>query len=204
MFDIIEQNENYVICIKPFGISSEHDMPKLLTEAFGGEIFCVHRLDNAVGGIMVFARNKQTAAFLSKQIAEQTFKKKYLAVIEGTLNKSNGELRDLLFKDSFKNKTYVVKRMRKGVKEAILNYNVIGTNNGFSLVDISLVTGRTHQIRVQFASRKAPLVGDRRYGSKTTSDNICLWSHSLSFSKSNGEKATYTSPPPDNFYFNMF
>ena len=204
MFQIIEQNENYVICIKPFGISSEHDMPKLLTEALGGEIFCIHRLDNAVGGIMVFARNKKTAALLSKQIAEHTFEKNYLAVIEGKPSENCGEMRDLLFKDSFKNKSYVVKRMRKGVKEAVLSYYLLGEHNGFSLVKISLVTGRTHQIRVQFGSRKMPLVGDRRYGSKIAADNICLWSHSLSFKNSNGETVTFTSPPPQNLYFDKF
>ena len=204
MFDIIEQSENYVICIKPFGISSEHDMPKLLTEALGGEIFCVHRLDNAVGGIMVFAKNRKTAALLSKQISDHTFEKKYLAVIEGKPSENSGEMRDLLFKDSFKNKSYVVKRMRKGVKEAVLNYNLLSEQNGLSLVEISLVTGRTHQIRVQFASRKMPLVGDRRYGSKIPSDNICLWSHSLSFYDNNGEKVCFTSPPPHCLYFDKF
>ncbi len=204
MLKIIDDNENYVVCIKSFGISSEYDMPKLLSQEVGGEFYCVHRLDNAVGGIMVYARNKNTAASLSSQISERRLVKKYLAIVDGVFETKSGEMRDLLFKDSSKNKVYIVKRARKGVKEAILSYKVLDEYNGQSLVEITLITGRTHQIRVQFASRKHPLIGDRRYGSKIRSDNICLWSYSLTFTDCNGKTVNYTSLPTQNEYFNNF
>ena len=205
MLEIIAKSKDYVICIKPVGVSSEHDMVKLLSEQLDGEIYCVHRLDNAVGGIMVYARNKKAASLLSQQIAEHQFKKVYLAVIEGTPENEEGTYTDLLFKDSSKNKTYVVSRMRKGVKEASLNYKVIAVKGNLTLVKVSLIKGRTHQIRVQFASRKMPLVGDSRYGSKIKSDIIGLRSYSISFTDpETNDGVSFTASDEPLFPFNIF
>lgn len=205
MPDILHISDDYVVSIKPIGVSSESDMPQLLSEAIGGDIFCVHRLDNTVGGVMVFARNRSAAAHLSKQIAEHCFSKQYLAVIEGTPSEPSGRYTDLLFKDSSKNKSYVVKRMRKGVKEAILDYNVLNSSNGLSLVCIKLLTGRTHQIRVQFSSRKTPLAGDRRYGSKIALASPALWSHKLEFTDTASDgTVSFTAAPPDTYPWNEF
>ncbi len=205
MPDILHISDDYVVSIKSIGVSSESDMPQLLSEAIGGDIFCVHRLDNTVGGVMVFARNRSAAAHLSKQIAEHCFLKQYLAVIEGTPSEPSGRYTDLLFKDSSKNKSYVVKRMRKGVKEAILDYNVLNSSNGLSLVCIKLLTGRTHQIRVQFSSRKTPLAGDRRYGSKIALASPALWSHKLEFTDTaSGDTVSFTAAPPDTYPWNEF
>ena len=109
-------------------------------------------------------------------------------------------MRDLLFKDSLKNKSYVVKRSRKGVKEALLDYKLINSKNGLSLVEILLHTGRTHQIRVQFASRKMPLVGDRKYGSKDNFDNIGLWSYRITFNHPKTKETLTFQKSPNNFF----
>ncbi len=198
MIDILFENKDFVVCIKPVGICSQsekaEDMVKLLRAQTGSDIFPVHRLDTAVGGTMVFAKNSKTAALLSKQITDGTFKKKYLAVITGSPEKKSGVLKDLLFKDSSKNKTFVVRRERRGVKKASLEYETLATADGMSLVKVLLHTGRTHQIRVQFASRKMPLVGDGKYGSKDNRCSVALWSNEVSFIY-NSDKMTFLSEP---------
>lgn len=203
MIDILFENKDFVVCIKPVGICSQsdksNDMVKLLKEQTGADIFPVHRLDTAVGGTMVFAKNSKTAAQLSKQIADGSFQKRYLAVITGKPETDNGILKDLLFKDSSKNKTFVVKRERRGVKKASLEYEVLASNNSFSLVRILLHTGRTHQIRVQFASRKMPLVGDGKYGSKDNGCSVALWSNEVSFVY-NSDKMSFLSEPEKTAY----
>ena len=130
---------------------------------------------------MVYAKNKKSAANISRQITDKTFKKEYIALVHGTPDTDKGEMHDLLFKDSKKNKSYVVKRERKGVKSALLEYEIIEKNENYSKVLVSLHTGRTHQIRVQFASRKMPLIGDKKYGANDDSKILCLWSYKISF-----------------------
>ncbi|MBQ4603184.1 MAG: RNA pseudouridine synthase [Clostridia bacterium] len=143
---------------------------------------------------MVFAKNAKSAAVLSKQIEQNTVKKRYYAVIKGVPEEKSGILKDLLFRDKQKNKSFTVKRMRKGVREASLEYVVIGENGGFSMVEILLHTGRTHQIRVQFSSRKMPLSGDGRYGGG--SGNLALFAHTLEFSHPvSGEKMVFSDKP---------
>lgn len=154
-------------------------MLALLTEQLGGEFYPVHRLDREVGGLMVYARTSSAAGSLSKIIQQGNMKKEYLAVIKGTPEASGGIYEDLLLHDGKKNKSFVVKRLRTGVKKARLSYRVLDTLEGRSLVQIRLFTGRSHQIRVQFASRGMPLVGDGRYGGG--SGKIALWSVRLSF-----------------------
>ena len=181
--EILEQNAAYVVCIKPAGIPSQGEgldaMPVRLAAEVGGEIYPVHRLDQAVGGMMVYARTKQAAAALSRAIQEGRMEKDYLAVLTKPMAEASGTLRDLLYHDRVKNKTYVVKRKRNGVKEAVLDYETLASGAEGTLVRVHLHTGRTHQIRVQFASRGCPLAGDGKYGGKGSAP--LLWSYRLAF-----------------------
>lgn len=201
---ILYEDEHIAAVIKPVNVPSE-DMPgeRGMVSLLGDgrkEIFLLHRLDKPVGGVMIFAKTKKAAAELSRDIAEHRFSKEYLAIGGGILEKKSGEMRDLLFKDSKKNRSYVVNRERKGVKEAILDYEVIAEKNGRSLVRVSLRTGRTHQIRVQMSHRKLPLCGDGKYGSREKCD-ISLYSCRISFVHPvSKEKMCFTSLPDDSLF----
>jgi len=199
-------DKDIAVCIKPLGKDSEKDMPALLCAQFGvTEAYCVHRLDMAVGGVMVYALNKKAAAGLSNQIAGQQMKKEYLAIVQGCPEERRGTLRDLLFRDKAKNKSYVVKRKRAGVKDAELEYDCIESKEDKTLVHILLHTGRSHQIRVQFSSRKMPLVGDVKYGSVYRDCPISLWSHALSFRHpASGEPIHFEHLPEAEYYWKEF
>lgn len=177
--EILYSDRNIAVIVKPVGLDSEHDVPEALKEQLGGEFFSIHRLDQNVGGMMVFARTKQAAASLSKAVQEGTMVKEYVAMVHGT-PPENGDWTDLLFKDSTKNKVFVVKKERRGVKKARLEFRRL-TEGETSLVRIRLHTGRSHQIRVQFASRGLPLVGDRKYGGKDSVPAPMLFSCKLTF-----------------------
>lgn len=177
--EIIYSDKDIVVCIKPVGLDSEKQVPELLKEELGGEMYTVHRLDLNVGGVMVYARNKQAAASLSRSIQEGTMIKEYVAMVHG-IPEEKGDLEDLLWKDSKKNKVFVVKRERGGVKKARLEY-VRLSEGETSLVRIRLHTGRSHQIRVQFSSRGYPLVGDHKYGSRDEASAPMLFSCKLTF-----------------------
>ena len=177
--DILFSDKNIIVCIKPVGLDSEKELPDALKEQFGGEIYPIHRLDKNVGGVMVYARAKQAAASLSKAVQEGTMVKEYVAMIHGTPPES-GDWQDLLFKDSSKNKVFVVKRERRGVKKARLEFTRLSAGEE-SLVRIRLYTGRSHQIRVQFSSRGFPLVGDHKYGSRDEKTAPMLFSCCLTF-----------------------
>ena len=176
--EILYIDKNIVAACKPYGMPSQSDptgdadamseTSRVLRER--GErdaLWLVHRLDRVVGGVIVFARSRESAAALSAVIADRRAVKQYLAMVEGDV--SGGTLTDLIFKDSRKNKAFVVDRMRVGVKEASLDYTVLDrcdTERGAkSLVRVTLKTGRFHQIRVQFSSRGNPIIGDGKYGS---------------------------------------
>ena len=199
-------DKDIAVCIKPVGKDSEKDMPALLCAQLGAkEAFCVHRLDMAVGGVMVYALNKKAAAGLSNQIAGQQMKKEYLAIVQGCPEEQSGTLRDLLFRDKAKNKSYVVKRKRAGVKDAELEYDCIESKEDKTMVHILLHTGRSHQIRVQFSSRKMPLVGDVKYGSVYRDCPISLWSHALSFRHpASGEPIHFEHLPEAEYYWKEF
>ena len=187
---ILYADEQIFVVKKPVGIVSEETtdgsgLADVLREKNGGYIGVIHRLDRGVGGVMVYARTKAAAAKLSAAVQSHTLKKTYLAVVHGIPEADRDTLVDLLFHDRYKNKTFVVDRARKGVKEAILDYETLKTvdHDAFGVVSylkIQLHTGRTHQIRVQFASRGLPLVGDNKYGAKDHSD-IALFCHRLTF-----------------------
>lgn len=210
MVQILYKDRYVVVCIKPVGVVSEETgMPALLREQLVGDAYCVHRLDTAVGGVMVYALTKKAASQLSAYIAGDMLTKEYLAVVEGIPAPAEGVMEDLLLKDGVKGKSYVVKRMRKGVRDAKLEYRVlqsVATVSGtYSLVWVRLHTGRFHQIRVQFASRKHPLLGDGKYGSKCNRCTTALWACRLGFPHpKTGEIQTYSAPPPNQFPWNLF
>jgi 23S rRNA pseudouridine1911/1915/1917 synthase len=174
--EIIYSDKGIVVCLKPVGLDSEAEVPAALAEQLGGEIFPIHRLDKNVGGLMVYARTKTAAAALSKAVQDGSLIKEYVAQVHGNPPES-GDWTDFLFKDSSKNKVFVVKKERKGVKKARLEF----VRKGEDLVRIRLHTGRSHQIRVQFASRGFPLVGDHKYGSRDEAAAPMLFSCCLSF-----------------------
>ena len=177
--EILYSDREIAVCVKPEGLDSELEVPAELTKALGGEIFTLHRLDKNVGGVMVYARTKAAAAALSRAIQEGQFVKEYVALVHGTPPES-GDWEDLLWKDSKKNKVFVVKRMRGDVKQARLEFVRLAEGEE-SLVRIRLHTGRSHQIRVQFASRGYPLVGDHKYGARDSSPAPMLFSCRLTF-----------------------
>ena len=177
--EIVYKDQNLIVCIKPVGIDSQHELPVQLSELLKGQIYDVHRLDINVGGIMVYARNRKTAAMLSRHIQEGRMVKEYLAIVHGQ-PPEQAVWEDLLWKDSRKNKVYVVKRERKGVRKAKLELKTLQPGEK-SLVHIRLYTGRSHQIRVQFASRGFPLVGDHKYGSRDKRTVPLLYSYRLTF-----------------------
>ena len=204
--EILYKDKSLAVAVKPAGVLSESPgMPELLRDSLGGRFYCVHRLDAGVGGVMVYARTGQAAAKLSDAMARKNFTKEYLAVVQGRPGQDRGLLRDLLFHDKSRNKTYVVDRMRRGVKEAELEYTVMGSKGELSLLRVRLHTGRSHQIRVQFASRAMPLLGDARYGSRYRDCGIALWSERLCFPHPFEEKTLdFRHAPPANYPWTSF
>lgn len=185
--NVLYQDRYLLVAVKPVGVlSEEHEtelcMPTLIRETMGKQdayVGTVHRLDKHVGGLIVYALTSDMTGKLSHALSAEEAEKEYLAVLHGRPDEESGTLFDLLFHDRQKNKTYVVKRKRNGVKEAVLSYRVLKTEGDKTLVAVKLHTGRTHQIRVQFASRGLPLVGDGRYGGG--SGDPALFSYRLTF-----------------------
>ena len=184
MIEILYQDNDIIVCIKPAGLlsegESEDSLLTVLSAQCGGQVFPVHRLDRGAAGLMVFARNSKAAAGLSRAVQEKQLKKEYFARVSGVPAEKKGEMTDFLFKDSRKGKVFAVKRPRKGVREARLTYRVLWQDGDSSLVRVALDTGRTHQIRVQFSSRGMPLWGDGKYGSRVKGE-LALFSCGLGF-----------------------
>lgn len=201
MLPVLYRDYHMVVCVKPAGVLSqdagENSMPALLRSQLGVEyVGVVHRLDKEVGGVMVYALSKKGAASLSRAVQEHQLEKIYLAVLRGVPAEPTGILEDLLFHDKGRNKTYVTHRLRSGVKEAKLEYAVLRAERDRAVVRVKLYTGRTHQIRVQFASRRLPLIGDRKYGDKTAGAPLLLWSWKLSVPHPvTGEQLDFEQPP---------
>ena len=205
--DILYQDNRIAVCLKPPGVLSTDEpggMPSLLRAALGTDcVRTVLRLDAAVGGVMVYARTKQAAAALSRAIQEGRMEKEYLAVLSNPMAEPHGTLRDLLYHDRVKNKTYVVKRKRNGVKEAVLDYETLASGAEGTLIRVHLHTGRTHQIRVQFAARGCPLAGDGKYGGKGSAP--LLWSYRLSFpDPRDGRMQTFEKSPGNSPWEALF
>ena len=191
--EILYQDKDFAVIVKPVSMESQTQAPQELSGRLGGVFYPVHRLDLNVGGVMVYARSKAAAAALSKIIQDGAMIKEYVAMVHGAPPES-GDWEDLLFKDSGKNKVFVVKRMRGGVKKARLEYRRL-IEGETSLIHIRLHTGRSHQIRVQFASRKYPLVGDHKYGSRDEANAPMLFSCRITFPWK-GETKRFEAYPP--------
>ena len=210
MLEVLYSDRSIAVIVKPVGLLSEdgaagESVCPLIRETLGvSEVYPVHRLDRAVGGVMVYALTKKAAAALSAAVAENKLQKVYLAAVHGTPEPREGEYIDLLFKDARKNKSYVVTRERKGVKRASLAYETLDTVGGLSLVRITLHTGRSHQIRVQFSSRKMPLVGDGKYGAVDHAKEIALFSHALTFAHPDGGSEMHFSALPSGGVWESF
>ena len=207
--EILYKDPQVVVCVKPPRVLSTDEpggLPDLLREALGEtNVRTVHRLDRVVGGLMVLARTARAASDLSRDIREDRFEKEYLAVVHGHLPEEKGTLRDLLLRDKARRMTLVVTEPQKDAQEAILHYETVAAAEDLTLVRIHLVTGRTHQIRVQFSSRGFPLVGDRRYGREDRAEDIALWSHSIGFHQpKTGQWLEFTKEPPRTYPWTEF
>lgn len=208
---IIYQDRDILVCIKPPRVLSTDEpggLPELLRRQLGdskADIRTVHRLDRVVSGLMVLARNPGAASELSRQVREDQFHKTYHAVVHGTVLPEQGTLRDLLGRDKARKMTYVASEPAKGIQEASLSYEVLAANADMTKLSIRLHTGRTHQIRVQFASRGWPLVGERKYSTLEDSCEIALFSHGIGFfHPATGQWMEFHQSPPDSFPWNQF
>ena len=199
---IVYTDKDIAVCNKPFGVPSQQsngdNMVARLKEALGGDIFPVHRLDTQTTGLIVYARNKKSAADLCRQVADKSLEKEYLCLCHGDIDE-RGRMVDFLYHDRLKNKSFTVKTNRKGAKEAVLEYERLCAKCAgmceLFLVRVKLFTGRTHQIRVQFSSRGYPLYGDGKYGA---SDNAKIHLHACAlsfFHPVTKERLTFESKP---------
>ena len=217
---ILYEDRWLLLCEKPTVVLSEESpsepsLPAMLRQTLSArgqktDIFSVHRLDRGVGGLMVYARDSKTAGRLSAMIAERHMTKQYLCLVHGAPAEPEAELRDLLFKDSARNKTFVVRRMRRGVKEAHLTYRALAPARGTawgeaSPILVTMGTGRSHQIRVQFSTRGMPLLGDGKYGGSDNGIGVALWSHRIAFPHPWQERVVDVSLlPPDTAPWSLF
>lgn len=209
--ELLYVDESVVVCIKPARILSTDEpggLPELVRLALGdpkADIRTVHRLDRVVSGVMVLARSAAAASGLSRQVRENEFQKEYLAVLHGTPEKPNGTLTDLLYRDKARRMTMVSPEPGKGVQEAVLDYRTMESREGLSLAAVRLHTGRTHQIRVQFASRGLPLVGERKYATLNDPCEIALWSHRIGFVHPlTGKRMEFSKQPPCEYPWTLF
>lgn len=218
--EVLFQNNDFLACVKPQGIPSQPDpsgdvdMTSLLSahlKACGenSNIFVLHRLDRATGGVMIYARNQKSAAELSRLIAEKDgFEKHYLTVVSGIPSEKCRNMTDYLYKDSAQKKAFVVKSERRGAKLASLDYEVVQSaerdEKTFSLVAVKLNTGRFHQIRAQFSSRGMSIFGDGKYGSREKAPCFALWANKIAFTyrgkKYEFEKAPNTDASPWSYF----
>ena len=208
--ELLYVDDAVVVCIKPARVLSTDEpggLPELVRQALGdpqADIRTVHRLDRVVSGVMVLARGAQAASELSRQVRENEFEKEYLAIVHGVPETAGGTLTDLLYRDKARRMTMVAKEPGKGVQEAALSYQVLGSTGGFSRVAVHLHTGRTHQIRVQFASRGMPLAGERKYSTLDDPWEIALWSRRIAFTHPwTGKRMEFSHEPPDTAPWTM-
>lgn len=220
MLEILYINKDFIVCVKPQGIPSQSDttgdedmtsfLRAQLTESGeNSDIFVVHRLDRATGGLILYARNKSAAAEFSRLVAEKDgFEKHYTAIVSGKPENESGNMTDYLFKDSAQKKAFVVKSERKGAKLASLDYKVektvINDEKTFSLLKIKLNTGRYHQIRAQLSSRRMPIYADGKYGSREKAPHFALWASKLAFRYKGRDYEFKNDPDFDTAPWNLF
>lgn len=221
MIKVIYEDNHLLVVEKPVNILSQgddtndKDMVNLLKDYIKkkynkpGNVYIglIHRLDRPVGGVMIFAKTSKAASRLSEQVRNKSFKKTYLAVVHGKIKSSSDTLRDFLYKNKKTNMVTVVKKNHTDAKEAELDYKVLDFKENLSLVQVNLKTGRSHQIRVQFSSRKHPLYGDQRYGKEINKvgQQISLWSNKIEiYHPTTKEKMEFTCHPPDKYPWNIF
>ena len=204
--ELLYTDRDLVVCIKPARVLSTDEpggLPELVRQALGdphADVRTVHRLDRVVSGVMVLARNAAAAGELSRQIREDRFFKEYLAVVHGCPPEEQGTFTDLLCRDKARRMTMVATEPGKGVQEAVLDYRLLSRAGELSKVEIHLRTGRTHQIRVQFASRGMPLVGERKYAVLEDPCQIALWSHRIGFAHpATGAWLEFSREPPHGY-----
>ena len=184
--NILYMDKDIIVCVKPPRVLSTDEpggLPELLRQELGDEkadIRTVHRLDRVVSGLMVLARNHPAASELSRQIRDGEFKKIYYAAVHG-LTPDSGQMRDLMYRDKARKMSFVTDTPSKDAREAVLNYKTLQRENNMSLVEVELLTGRTHQIRCQFAERNFPLLGERKYSQLNDECEIGLWSYKIGF-----------------------
>lgn len=207
--DILYMDKDIIVCVKPPKVLSTDEpggLPELLRRELGEEkadVRTVHRLDRATSGLMVLARNASAASELSRQIREEGIGKEYLAVVHGDCP-DRGSMQDLMYRDKARKMSFVTDRPGKGVQEALLEYETLKRKDGMSLVRVRLYTGRTHQIRCQFASRGLPLVGERKYAPPEGDCPLALFSHALSFKHpGTGELLAFSKQPPEEYPWTM-
>ena len=216
-YTVLYTDKDIAVCVKPSGMLSQMDekgekgLKELLEEELSRPVYLIHRLDRPVSGLMVFALEQKAAAKLSAEIADHTrFVKEYMTCVSGRPSEDSGVLTDYLFRDRFSGKTFAVDTPRKGAKDAKLEYWRLDTvNHGesseLSLIRVRLYTGRTHQIRVQFASRGNPVAGDGKYGSRIKAEGIALHSYKLGFNHpKSGKFLEFTASPKGQPIFDLF
>lgn len=221
MIKVIYEDNHLLVVEKPVNILSQgddtndKDMVNLLKDYIKkkynkpGNVYIglIHRLDRPVGGVMVFAKTSKAASRLSEQVRNKTFNKTYLAVVHGKMKSDEDTLKDFLYKNKKTNMVTVVKKNHRDAKEAELDYKVLDLKENLSLLQVNLKTGRSHQIRVQFANRKHPLYGDQRYGKdiNKVGQQISLWSNKIEiYHPTTKEKMEFTCHPPDKYPWNIF
>lgn len=218
MIEFLYLDENVLVIYKPAGIPTQADnsgqsdaltLSRDRLREMGEEdsLWLVHRLDRVVSGVLVFARNKSTAAKLCEYVKDHLLNKEYLAVVEG--EGIDGLLGDFIYKDARINKAFILKAKRGGAKECSLECKTLATTHTDkgtrSLLLISLKTGRFHQIRAQLSSRNRPIVGDKRYGSREgIGDLIALSSVGITLPIDGESKRITRLPDMDKYPYNIF
>lgn len=200
---ILFLDDRVIVCVKPAGVLSTDEpggMPQLLRAELGDPkavVKSVHRLDRAVGGVMVYARTKRAASDLGRQIKDGSFRKRYLAVVSGAPAEASGTLRHWLLRDRAARRTAVAAEGTEGAQEAVLSYELLEEREGVSLLSVRLFTGRTHQIRCQLSHVGHPILGDGKYGGMYEGSGIALWSNELRFAHPRtGEELSFCAAPP--------